>query len=217
MFNYKDTFDEDYMLEDKGLNDLGNFICAYYIDEKQMAVCDMLIDYFKFSDKEILKTHYGNKSRELVDDKISRILDDQIYLVLKNYAKRYPASVIKVPGIIEKCIIQSSTKGKDYNSLETIEVDSFVRKRHVAILTFLNTPQGGNIIFPQQKLGITPKRGMMLVFPNNWQFVYKVEPSRNEMLWCSAHISNINEEEKLNAMARVKMEPVSANIKYNMV
>jgi len=217
MFNYKDTFDEDYMLEDRNLNSLDNFICGYFIDEKKMAVCDMLIDYFNFSDKEILKTHYGNKSRELIDDKISKILDDQVYLVLKNYAKRYPASVIAVPGIIEKCIIQASTKGKDYNSKETVAVDNFVRKRHVAILAFLKTPtEGGNICFPQQKLAIRPRRGMMLIFPNNWQFVYKIEPSKEEMIWLSAHISNINEDEKLDAMARVKMMPVSANVKYNM-
>ena len=35
--------------------------------------------------KEFKKTYYENKSRELVDENISRILDEQTYLVLKNY------------------------------------------------------------------------------------------------------------------------------------
>lgn len=218
MFNYKDTFDEDYILEDKGINSLQNFICAYYIDQNKISVCDFLMDYFKYSDKEILKTYYDNKSRELVDEKISKILDEEIYLVLKNYAGKYPASVVRIPGIVEKCVVQSSTKGKGYNSLEVVEPDGFVRKRHLAILVFLNQiSDGGNIIFPQQGIKIKPKRGMILLFPDNWQFVYTIEPSKEELFWLSGHISNVTQEEKLDAMERVKVLPVSSNIKYNMV
>jgi hypothetical protein len=154
----------------------------------------------------------------LVDEVISKILDEQIYLVLKNYAGQYPASVVQIPGIVEKCVVQSSTKGKGYNSLEVVAPDGMVRKRHLAMLIFLNQiSEGGNIIFPQQNIKIRPKRGMILIFPDNWQFVYSIEPSKEELFWLSGHISNVTQEEKLNAMERVKVLPVSSNIKYNMV
>ena len=67
---------------------------------------------------------------ELVEENISKRLDEQLFHCMNNYAVRFPASVVTVPGIIEKCIVQSSVEGKQWNSIESVTVDNLIRKRH---------------------------------------------------------------------------------------
>lgn len=213
MFNYKDTFNQNYILE-HSINKLNSFICGYYMDEKHLGICDDLIDNHN---KEFhKKPFYGNMASELEDEKISTDLDEQIFLCLNNYAVKYPASVISLPGIIEKCIVQSSTEGKQWNSIECVTVDKEIRKRHLGIILFLNEVEdGGNIIFYHQQLKIKPRKGMILLYPDNWQFIYSIEPSKQELFWLSGHISNVNSEEKIEYTPKLKMTTSSEPVNYN--
>jgi hypothetical protein len=213
MFNYKDTFDSNYIQEHE-INKLNQFIRGYYMDDKHLKLCDGLIDNH---DQEFhKKPFYGNMASELDNEELSQKLDEQLFHCLNNYAIRFPASVISIPGIIEKCIVQSSFEGKQWNSIESVTVDNLIRKRHFGFILFLNdVEEGGNLLFYHQKLVIKPRKGMIIVYPDNWQHIYSIEPSKRELFWLSGHISNVTSEERIDYNPKLKINPPTESVNYN--
>jgi hypothetical protein len=206
MFNYKDTFNKDFIQQHK-INSFNSFIHGYYIDGRNIGLCDELAQYYIHKEKT---DFYGNQSCELEDPPLTKKLDEQLYLCFNNYAKVYPASVVSIPGVIEKCIIQSSENGKPYNAIETVTVSKDVRKRHLGFLLFLSDSpaEGGYISFYHQKISVRPEKGLMLVYPDNWQFTYTVDAASSELYWLSGHISSITEDEKHDAsVPKIQLTP----------
>jgi hypothetical protein len=214
MFNYKDTFNKNY-IDDHPINKLGHFINGFHIDEKSIVLCDELINEYNSHSNKL--QFYGNLCVELDDTKLSEKLDEQLFLCMNTYAKTYPASVVSIPGVIEKCILQSSKNGKQWNSIETISVSKEIRSRHLAFILFLNDlpdDDKGYIVFYHQKLVIQPKKGMILLFPDNWQHIYTIEPSKEELYWLSGHISNVTNEEKIEFSPKLKVTAPIEDVNY---
>lgn len=215
MFNYKNTFKKNY-IEHHAINELGHFINAYYMDKKYLSLCDELIKNHVHETKKF--DFYGNQSSELEDHNLSIRLDEQLYFALNNYAEKYPASVIKIPGITEKCIVQSSEDGKPWNSIETVTVTKDIRRRHIGFVLFLNdSDQGGGLAFYHQKLLIQPRKGLIVFYPDNWQHIFSIEPSEKELYWITGHISNVTEDEKAEYAPKLKMTPSQGEVNYRIV
>lgn len=215
MFDYKDTFNKSYIMEHP-INKLRHFINGFYVDEKYIDLCDGLIEEYDSHSNKL--EFYGNPCIELDHPKLSEKLDEQLFNCLNSYAKTYPASVVSIPGVIEKCIIQSSKNGKPWNSIESISISKEIRSRHLGFVMFLNDlpdDDKGYIIFHHQKLVIQPRKGLIILFPDNWQHIYSIEPSNNELFWISGHIANVTSEEKADFSPTLKVTPAVEDVNYN--
>jgi hypothetical protein len=220
MFNYNNTFQKDFIQPHK-INNLNSFIHGYFTGQKDIGVCDELVQYYIHKEKT---EFYGNQSCELDDDPLlTKKIDEQLYLCLNDYAKSYPASVVSIPGVVEKCIIQSSENGKPYNAIETVTVSKNMRRRHLGFLIFLSDSpkdgQGGYVSFYHQKISVKPEKGLILVYPDNWQFTYMVDACDKELYWLSGHISNITEDEKFENVPKIQLTPSTSpeDVSYKII
>jgi hypothetical protein len=220
MFNYNNTFQKDF-IEPHKINNMNSFIHGYFIGKKDIGLCDELVNHYIHKEKI---DFYGNQACELDNDpSLAKKIDDQLYLCISSYAKSYPASVVNIPGVVEKCIIQSSENGKPYNAIETVTVSKNTRRRHLGFLMFLSdTPkdgEGGYVSFYHQKISVKPEKGLILVYPDNWQFIYMVDACDKELYWLSGHLSSITEDEKFDNAPKIQMvpAPTSEDISYKII
>lgn len=66
--------------------------------------------------------------------------------------------------------------GTDRFDLHTDVVNHDTARRYLVGLLYLNTPEGGEIEFPQHELTIQPKQGDFLVFPPLWTHAHIAHP-----------------------------------------
>lgn len=79
------------------------------------------------------------------------------------------------PTLLEEFRMKRYT-GTDRFDLHTDVINHDTARRYLVGLLYLNTPEGGEIEFPQHDLVLRPKRGDFLVFPPLWTMAHIAHP-----------------------------------------
>lgn len=118
-----------------------------------------------------------NLNRHVPADRIDA-LDAKVDLALKRYNLEIGTS-IPVPNSPRRADYILKRYRRDSGERFQLHFDSVyeVSNRYLVFLWYLNAvPQGGETVFPDQRLAIRPEAGRLLVFPPYWLFPHAGEP-----------------------------------------
>jgi len=68
--------------------------------------------------------------------------------------------------------------GRDFFSPHVDVVDQRTAHRFFTAMIYLNAPEGGETVFPNLDLAVTPQTGRLLAFPPLWLFPHEGRPPR---------------------------------------
>ena len=183
------------MLKEHQINSADNFIMGWYQDD--FSLIDDMLNYSKNSEKlpgEIL----GHSNERIVDKTFKDSLDcclfpntqmfDRYAQYLQPcanaYIKKYPMSNMQAPWSITDTIkIQTYPLGGGFFNWHTerTSMHGSVSGLHLVFMTYLNTIEsGGETEFFHQQLKIKPEKGLTLIWPADWTFTHRGNPSYAE-------------------------------------
>lgn len=168
-----------------------NFIGAWFIDEK---VCDLIVEYFnKNIDKAEKGTTIGGvdenfkKSTDYYLNGDAALTDLYCYELQKatnEYIKKFPyCNDASAWNIQEALNIQKYDVGGHYKSWHTERAcaETPFSIRHLVFLTYLNDVNiDGETEFFHQKVKVKPRKGLTLIWPGDWTYTHRGNPTGEE-------------------------------------
>jgi hypothetical protein len=177
-----------------------NFIGAWYMENP--AICDDLIALYRDAPHKIRGSIYRNQGFAIVDPESK----DDIELTLKPNSPEpaFQAYVVELQRAIDKYIaefpwcngfapwtiveslnIQFYPKGGGYKTFHTERVSGKLPNaaRHLVFMTYLNdVHDAGGTEFLHQKLTVSARKGLTLIWPVDWTHTHRgiVSPSEEK-------------------------------------
>ncbi|NDB62033.1 2OG-Fe(II) oxygenase [bacterium] len=176
------------MLKNHNINDLDNFICGWYIDEK---LCDDMVGYHKNADHrwqaELRSQGVPSGANKAIKNSIDcNILDKNLYKryitelqkCVDLYCKKYTwVNNISKWRVIEAANLQHYIPpdgGYHAWHCERCGGSNENNRRVMVFLTYLNNViDGGETEFFYQKIKIKAEKGLTIIFPADWMFVHR--------------------------------------------
>ena len=148
------------------------------------AHCRQLIDRFEASPEQQTSERDVGHSFDQID--IARNWPDQNEILLplfRSYFNRYQTAVntrfwparLAYENLRMK---RYRPDGRDGFPLHVDVMASDSARRFMTAFIYLNTPEGGETVFPSLNLSITPETGKLLAFPPLWLFPHAGLPPR---------------------------------------
>jgi hypothetical protein len=178
------------MIKEHKVNQLDNFIGGWYMENP--SVCDRIIEFHKNSPDTVPGLAIGLDGTRGVHkeakDSMDLVLDGNqelynAYFTEFNkihglYKLKYPASDrVDFYKNTTATNIQHYAPGGGYYEWHT-ERQMYGSNRHLVFMTYLNdVDDGGETQFLHQKIKITPRKGLTLIWPTDWTFYHRGIPS----------------------------------------
>lgn len=178
-----------------------SFIGAWVLDD--VAVCDALIRLFQSSPDKLTGATVNRYGEKIVGaDKKSlelAILPDspdaafrryivELQKVVEKYIAEYPrCNEYGAWTIVEPVNIQFYPKGGGYKNFHTERLSAAMPNaaRHLVFMTYLNdVHDGGGTEFLHQKLTVSARKGLTLIWPVDWTHTHRgiVSPSEEKYI-----------------------------------
>jgi hypothetical protein len=144
--------------------------------------CQALIDRFESStDHEACQLDAGYSFRQL---NVSQKWPDQneiLVPVFLSYFNKYQAAVNARFWPLKFCFEQLRMKrylpnGRDSFPLHVDVMGHVAARRFMTAFIYLNTPAGGETVFPTLNISVAPEPGKLLAFPPLWLFPHAGRP-----------------------------------------
>jgi len=187
-WGYLDNMQEFIIEADK------SFIGAWFLED--LSICDDIIYWFENNEKK----HPGyfcignerfidetcKKSTDITcnfSDPISQRYEKELQKVVDMYVKKYPMCAETDRWEIDEFLVQKYEPGGAYFNWHSERLGSgIVSKRHLAFMTYLNDVNDqGETEFFHQKIKVTPKKGLTLIWPTDWTHFHRGIPSPSEL------------------------------------
>lgn len=183
------------MLIEHEINELDNFIMGWY--QKDHSILDKILYYFDTVEKTPGKI-YGPSGERIVDKSFKDSLDCCLYPKTEMfdryarylqpcadaYIQKFPMANMQAPwSITEGVNVQFYPPGGGFFNwhAERTSMHSNISALHLVFMTYLNdVSDGGETEFLHQNLKIKPEKGLTLIWPADWTFTHRGNPSTTE-------------------------------------
>lgn len=175
-----------------------NFIGSFQIDEKDLSVCDEIINFFHTNDHLHEAGHcinkYTHKPEVLSEVKKSTdiVLDFEmsqdcllnyfscLEKCLNEYIKKFPlCNAYSEFRILEPPMIQWYKPNEAFFQYHCER--GYKSPRHLAFMTYLNDVEdGGGTEFYHQKITLKCKKGLTTFWPVDWTYTHRGIPSKTQ-------------------------------------
>jgi hypothetical protein len=176
----------------------GAFIRGWYLSD--LAICDRLIEYHRSSDRKKAGNILRNSGDVVVDIEVKESFDvvfpaNSTEVVFKTYVTELQKVIVKYKsslpccdeyspwGIIEGVNLQRFPKGGGYKTfhMERVSMTMPNASRHLVFMTYLNDLfDNGETEFLHQKLFVSPRKGLTLIWPADWTHTHRGIQSPSE-------------------------------------
>ena len=164
-----------------------SFIYTSYMQD--IDLCDKIIGYHKSSPNQVIGTtikeivHDGVKEKESTDVNLAFNQDiflaytNQLGAVLDEYIEKYPWScAFGSFGINDSINVQHYAPKQGYHAWHTERFNHEYPNvsRHLVFMTYLNdVTENGETEFFHQKIKISPKKGLTVIWPADWTHTHR--------------------------------------------
>jgi prolyl 4-hydroxylase len=147
--------------------------------------CQRLIDRFEASEElEVCRRSAGHSFTQL---EITKAWPDEHPALLsifleqfQNYKQLTKASYWPANIAFEHlCVKRYLPNEQDFFAPHVDVVDQLSARRFITAFIYLNEPEGGETVFPDLELSISPETGKLLAFPPLWLFPHEGRPPRS--------------------------------------
>lgn len=176
-------------MKEHAINSLNSFVCGWYLDDKDLMVCDELVKYHEISEDKVDgrtaagldKTKKNSKDLILGEGGLQNSYFKLLQAVTTKYIEKYP--YCNNGGswrVMEDVLIQHYEPKGGYYSWHTERSNSDYPStlRHLVFMTYLNdVTDDGETEFFHQGIKVAPEKGLTLVWGSDWTFTHRGIPS----------------------------------------
>jgi hypothetical protein len=178
------------MIKDIQTHNKEDFIRGWYLDD--LDICDKLIEYFENNNSKFDGRSSAGINKSVKDSTDCHLTDSNLLsqylnllsLIAQEYTKIYPYVDHYSPwGVNDTINIQRYKPNQGYHGWHTERngITPNISSRHMVFMTYLNdVNDDGETEFFHQKLKVSPKKGLTLLWPADWTFTHRGVPSPTE-------------------------------------